>query len=60
MNPLITLKEEVYTQVISEDSVGSNKRRINRINEDRKAIRKGMIIFEKLFPKAFLPSPLSS
>ena len=57
MNPLITLKEEVYTQVISEDSVGSNKRRINRINEDRKAIRKGMIIFEKLFPKAFLPSP---
>lgn len=57
MNPIILLKEETFTRSISEAEVGVDKRKIDRQNQNKRAIRKAVIIFEKLFPKAFLPSP---
>ena len=57
MNPIVLLKEEAFTPFISKDCVGYEKRKANRQNQNKRAIRKGISIFEKLFPKAFLPEP---
>lgn len=58
MNPMILLKEEAFTKSISTEDVGIKQRKANRQNQNKKAIRKGISIFEKLFPKAFLPNPV--
>ena len=57
MNPLILLKEEAYTKFEPEDSVGEELRKAKRKNQSKRAVRKGMSIFEKLFPKVFLTEP---
>ncbi|MBU2871042.1 site-specific integrase [Colwellia sp. E2M01] len=58
MNPIIILKNDAFTPFESEDGAGEKKRKIVRNNQNKRAIKKGIIIFEKLFPKAFLPEPL--
>ena len=58
MNPLISLKEKAFTKYVTEDNVGAEKRKANRQNQNKKAIRKGISIFEKFFPKAFLSNPV--
>ncbi|WP_159816886.1 site-specific integrase [Colwellia sp. 20A7] len=57
MNPIIFLKKEAFTKSLSEDSVGVEQRKVNRQNQNKNAIRRGINLFEKLFPKAFLPEP---
>lgn len=57
MNPIIILKNNAFTPLESEKGSGEIKRKAVRLNQNKKAIRKGVIVFEKLFPKAFLPEP---
>jgi integrase len=57
MNPIVVLKNKAFTPFEPENGSGVEKRKAVRLNKNKRAIQKGVIIFEKLFPKAFLPEP---
>lgn len=57
MNPIVVLKNKAFTPFEPENGSGVEKRKAVRLNQNKRAIQKGVIIFEKLFPKAFLPEP---
>jgi len=57
MNPVETLKKEAFSEYLSTHGVGVDTRKAKRQNQNKKVLRDGMIIFEKLFAKTFLPTP---
>ena len=57
INPLITLKEQVHTNIATQESVGKNKRLLDRKRTKNHIIRKGLVLFEKKFPDAFSEMP---